>query len=1028
MKKSKNQMITESYGRSACFSRSQLALAVVLALAGSQVAQAADEKLEEVTITGSRIRVTSGMETPSPVTVVTMEQLSVTSPTTLIDGMAQLPQFAGSTTTANQAGFFTSPGAGGLNLRNLGGKRTLQLLDGRRVVSSTLYGGPDINLFPEQIMKSVETVTGGATAAYGTDAVSGVVNFKLDTKFTGYRGSFQVGQNYNDDNDNFKMTMNGGWQINEKTHLIVSGSKFNQAGIYTRDGYDWYHSKGFLTNPSATAGQTPDNPLRIVYSDVISRTSSYDGVITFPTASNLGVWNVDKGGVATPFVLGKASDSTGQSVTGGGNGTNNAEDFAALQPKTSNQNLFGYLDYDVNDNLNIYAQAIHGDAYFKQRNNGGAFGGTRAFTIFSGNPYIPANIQALMTANNIPSVSVGYVGSKANTATASSLDQDTRMESLTSGFHYKVPSGFFNDWQVDGYVQAGQTHVDAAQKGGMRIDRMYLAVDAVKDSTGKIVCNVTKVSGQYPDCTPYNPFGRSSASASAIDWVTGYDPGIRVNTVGWLPKGDSIPYEYTGDADKHRMIDMTQKVWELSANGDLYKGFGAGPISMALGYAWRQEAFVQKVQSPQGNVTTDPSFRPVAANNAALGIRGVPAADSANSVEFQFSKVPFGKGHYGVREAFTEFRIPLLSNLPLVKQLDFDAAYRWARYEGSGDVSSWKGSLEWQVLQDFRLRSTVSQDVRAANMGERFDRTGGLTPQLTDWLEDPNGGTASRYTATLVSGGNPNVKPEEAHTFTVGMVYQPRWMDNLQLSVDWYNVDVRNNITTLGSQTILDRCYKNGDVDACALIERDGAQSTINPAIKRISIVNDVYTNLASVEAQGIDVEVGYRRDINLFGGGETAGLRLLASKLQHNTNTNSVGLVTHLEGAYTYPDWNLTLSGNYNRGPLSTSLQFRYTSPTVQALTNNIYQASLGRVRWDISPDANTVTRTFIADARIGYRLQFNKGSSANVFLSVNNLFNQAPQEFVGNVDATIAQAVGNGVVGDLIGRRYVLGVNFDF
>ena len=125
---------------------------------------------------------------PNPVTVVTQDEISIIAPTNLIEGLAELPQFYLSSTTQNPSAFFTSDGAGSLNLRGLNSKRTLQLLDGRRVVQSTIFGGPDINLFPSNVIRSIETVTGGATAAYGTDAVAGAVNFILDTDFEGFQG------------------------------------------------------------------------------------------------------------------------------------------------------------------------------------------------------------------------------------------------------------------------------------------------------------------------------------------------------------------------------------------------------------------------------------------------------------------------------------------------------------------------------------------------------------------------------------------------------------------------------------------------------------------------------------------------------------------------------------------------------------------------------------------------------------------------------------------------------------------------
>jgi iron complex outermembrane recepter protein len=224
---------------------------------------------------------------------------------------------------------------------------------------------------------------------------------------------------------------------------------------------------------------------------------------------------------------------------------------------------------------------------------------------------------------------------------------------------------------------------------------------------------------------------------------------------------------------------------------------------------------------------------------------------------------------------------------------------------------------------------------------------------------------------------------------------------------------------------IVQNCYQRGDVDACALIERDGAASTINPSIKRISIVNDVYVNVNSVEAQGIDFELSYRTDIDLFGGGETVGLRLLGNKLDYRTNRNSVGLVTHLEGQINLPEWNLMLAGNYARGPFTASLQARYEEGTVQSNVNNIFQTTLNRVRYDILN--NDVASSTIVDGRIGYAFDA-WNTSMNVYLTVNNLLNKDPVPMITAPDAGLTQATGNGVYGSLLGRRYTIGVNFDF
>jgi iron complex outermembrane recepter protein len=998
-------------------------------------AQPADT-LDEITVTGSRIRMTSGMETPNPVTVVSMEQISLNGTASLADGLAELPQFNGSNTTANPGGFFNNNSTGALALRGLASKRTLNLLSGRRIISSTITGGPDINMFPTSLLRSVETVTGGATSAYGTDAVAGAVNFILNTNFTGYKASFQKGQNYNSDNKNYTGAVAGGWEFLDNGHLLLSFEQQHQDAVRGREGYDWYTGRGLLANPSPDAGKTADNPLRLPYDNIVSRTASYDGIINFPAASKIAPYIVDPNGVATPFVVSDRFDANFQSITNGGSGVDNGADLAELQPETGRQNFFGYTDYDLTPNLNVFGQLIYGKLDTTSRGNRGLFGGIpstpRYFQIYSGNPFLPANIQKLMTDNNVASVNVGRIGHSSDVAIGYNINE-TEMTSVTTGFKLQIDQeGFFKDWAIDSYFQKGSNTSDNAQDQGIRIDRIYLAADAVKNAAGQTVCNVTNVSGQYRDCVPFNPFGRGQASPAAVDWVTGFDPGAAVHAEGWLPGGGSstIPYDYIAGTAKKRIQKLHQDVFELSANGELFDGFGAGPISMAIGYDWRHESYVQYIQAPQGNTNANLlTPRPVAANNAALGIRGVPTVDSVNTSEIQFSKVGFGIGDFQVREGFTEFNVPLLADLPFIKMLNTNLAARWAKYDGSGDVWSWKIGLEWRINEQVRMRGTVSQDVRAANLGERYDISGGAAT-ITDLLEDPAGKATSSYGINALTGGNPNVKPEQAKTFTAGIVYQPTWLDGLQMSADWYNVDVGDNITQLGSTTIVNNCYRNNDVDACALIVRDGPASTINPAIKRISLINDVFVNVSSAEAQGIDIEASYRTDIKLFGGDESFSLRYLGSKLQHNTRRNSVGVVTQIDGTYGFPGLNQQFSGTYTRDAFSASLQARFEKATTQSYTTNVYQASLGRVRWDVLE--NSVPSQTLLDGSLRYRFDVKGDHTLSTYLTVNNITNEDPLPNLGSAalsgDGNGGQAVGNGVVGSLLGRRYTVGVNFDF
>jgi len=704
------------------------------------------------------------------------------------------------------------------------------------------------------------------------------------------------------------------------------------------------------------------------------------------------------------------------------------ETEAQLQPETSRDSYFLYLDHKFGDDLTVYGQVLYGKGSFINKSSGGYLFGARQFTIFSGNPFLPANIQQMMigtgtaAAPQIPSVTLGRIGHSSDIAFDPFTEQDTETTSVTGGFDWDVSSdGFFDGWAVNGYYQNGTTDVDAIQRGGIRLDRIYLAADAVRDANGNIVCNVARTSGQHPDCQPLNMFGRGQASTAAVDWVTRFDPGIPVSVNGWLPGGGTLPYSYVGNENKLRAIELDQDVFELSANGQIAKGW-AGPIAMAAGVAYRSEGFVQYVQAPQGNPTADPSVRPVQANSVPLGIRGVPVPDSSNSVEFQFSKVPFGIGDFDVKEAYTELRLPLIADRKAAKRMDLDLAYRWARYSGSGDVGSWKAGLEYAINDGIRLRSTVSEDVRAATLGERYDRTGGVA-NIADSLEDPAKGTASRYDVTIVQGGNPEVKPEDAKTKTVGIVFTPRFADSWHVAVDWYDITIKDNINQFGVQNVIDNCYLRNDVDSCSQIDRNAPPPT-GSTQNRISLVNDVFINVNSASANGVDFEVSYGHPVNWFGG-STVNVRLLGSFLDENSRTDSAGTKTLLEGTFGLPDWQGQLSGNLNHGPLSLALQVRYSADVLQNSLQNVYQTSLGRVRYDVLD--NTIDASTLTDLMFGYNFNLRSGNRMRLYANINNLFDKNPEaSYV--VLAGLSSAATNGYVGDLRGRRYALGFNFDF
>jgi iron complex outermembrane recepter protein len=1004
------------------------AIALAMGACAITAAHAQDQQtvpIEEVRVTGSRIVQSAGMTTPTPVASLSVSELSDMAPASIVEGLTQLPQFYGSATVSNfnaaGNGFFTSPGGGSLNLRGIGTKRTLVLLDGRRVVSSTIYGGPDVNLFPEAMLKSVESVTGGASAAYGTDAVSGVVNFILDTHFTGLKGHAQVGQTTHADAENNELSLSYGRALGERMHLLLSGEHANQQPVQTWNGRDWYDGWGLVQSTAAGNGTSRDNPRFIPAPQVTSINASYDGVITawqatpgntVPASFVRSQFNRD--GSISPFIISSLSSTVNgaQSTANGGSGTNNDTDRPNVGPRNSHDNFFGYLDFAFNDNAKLFFQGIYSEQTLKSTNTGGVMqaGAGQPITIFAGNPFLPASLRQQMAANNIASFTMGRIGSTEDIGANSYAQQDTSVRSATLGFKGTKSGGHFEGWTLDAYYQYGDTDVTAAQKGGIRIDRLSLALDAVTDpATGRVVCNVTLVSGLYPDCVPLNLFGRGHASQAAIDWVTGFDPGVNVTTTPYLPGRAPETYSYVGGEDKLRLIDLKQHVAEFVLSGEVAKGW-AGPISVALGGHYRKETVRQDVQASQGNPAADPFVFPVPANNAALGIRGAPPGAVNNSVEIQFSKVPFIRGGFDVKEAFTEALVPLLADVGFMKQLNFNGAARWADYGGSGSIWSYKGGLDASITSSLRLRGTYSRDVRAANLGERFDRTGGAA-NITD------SGLAGNpaYPITIVQGGNPAVEPELADTLTFGVVYRPEWLSGFDVSVDWLDVDLQGAIESFTAQQIVDACYKAGNQDQCAFIDRSAAGN-------RIFIVNQTVQNVSKAKIAGVDLEMGYVTDLNVFGGGERLSTRLFASWLEENSTTSSTGVKSDRTGdvgLFALPKWKVTGNLAYTRGPFRSFVQARFIDGGKMSSLYNINNI------WDVTN--NTVSSVTYVDTRLSYRLDFSSGS-AEIFGSVTNLFNRDPPLIPAYSAFTAAPAQTNAALYDLLGRRFTVGFKVDF
>lgn len=987
------------------------ASAMVLTMGTTAFAQdeGDDADDEVIVITGSRL-ITTGMESPVPVTAVQAEELDAMDPSSLINSVSQLPQFYGNS-TPNFSAFFTRGGTGNLNLRGLGGNRTLTLLNGKRVPSTSAFGGVDINLFPEAMVRGIETVTGGASAAYGTDAVAGVVNFLLDTDFNGLQVDLQGGITGRGDGKNYEAKIAFGTDIGDRGHFLLSLAKAEQDGVHNYVDRDWYEAWGAVQ----VGGVWTDYP------NVRSMNASFDGVIFAPGTAINGLQFNSSGGYSA-FIPGSVSQGTlgtppARTVGGSGDdlGGDPSEVFT-IWPDTDRYSIYAYLDYEVSDGVTLFAQYMRGyNRQFQWNTPRSSFGGTpTALTIFQDNYYLPDSLRQTMIDNNIASFTLRRMGSIQDIGDVWFEDRTTQNIG-TVGFDAEIDSGGFMDgWQINGYYQYGHSK-RVWDQHALRIDRIFAAIDAVDDGTGSPVCRVSldpEGSAAFPGCQPLNLFGRGNATAGAIDWVLGNDVGLSITTPLWFANlGDTgETLSYTSVAPKRNVTTFEQHFAEISAHGDLFE-LPAGPVSLALGASYRQESVYQVVQDTANLQSNhEGAYHPCSlATAAVLGLRGLSPPDCANTVAFQYSKVSNIQGSATVKEIFGETFVPVFES-DSGANMSLSLAGRWADYSGSGVIWAYKGGVDLSFFEGLRFRGTYSRDVRAGNLSERFDKTGGAAT-----VDDPRTAAVEAYNVTIFSGGNPNIRPEKADTYTLGAVFQPTFFPGFSASVDWYQVHIKDAIATVGTTEVLRRCLIDNDPQFCSLV-------TLQNDIP--ILVGNQYVNVAQSAVEGVDAELGYRSSLNLFGGDESIAVRLFMSFLIDRSDTGATGAVTRFDGLTglapdsgapgLFPKFKANGNVTYRNGPFRAFLQGRFTGTGSRSYT--LANTALAD---------NTVPSVFYADMRLSYEFEIG-GSSLEIWGSVTNLFDKDPP-ITGTYSAfTGYSSQVNTGLWDVLGRRFTLGAKF--
>ncbi len=936
-------------------------------VARAQAAGEPSDELKEIVVTGSRIA-RPELAVPTPTTVIGAELIDARGITNIIDLVDEFPQIGDGFNNTNTSFSFGNVGLNQLNLRNLGVNRTLSLIDGRRRVGTpndANFLALDVGNIPTALIDRVEIQTGGSAAVYGADAVAGVVNFILKKDFEGVQFQAQYGTDepgdYND--TTFSMTLGGNFDrgnaVFNVTHLENTRLLLADRGLDVGD---------YLVSNPANTGPNDGIPARVRLKDALTVFFGIPTITTFSSA--LGGYAIFDPTLDN-FRAFNASNSPRGVIDG----------FASLGPDGGHPQAFdsrivplrrtsayAKLDYDLTDSVRFVNELMFTDSTSTDR-IGPVFDVFSTF-VATDNPFMPAAVRQQLIAGGEAGVSISRQHDEFGPRGA---DINRNFWSFTTGLEGEIASKY--QWSV--YGGYGKTNTRNSNLND-RLDANWSdAIDAIADPvTGQPVCR--DAAARARGCVPVDVFGVGTISQAALDYVR-----VREHT---------------------SVTDTAQKLAQAIVTGPLFE-LPAGDLKFALGAEYREDEL---------------NFRPSFVWEQALGF-----------FASQFSPV---EASSSVREAYAELLVPILKDRPFAKSLDVEGAWRYSDYERAGGVDTYKLGLSWAPVADIRFRATKSGTVRAPALAELFDPGSRGAQGLSDPC-DPlllDSGTAQRRANCLALGldpvnfdpntrrvttlvfttGNPDLDVEEANTLTAGLVFQPRWVPNLTIAADWYDIDLRGGIARIGAQQTIDNCVDLPSIDNqfCGFTTRD--------ATGNIDEVKDSYVNASGFRVKGIDFEVSYAASLNALHTGDSDWGSVRARLVGTHQITNAfidrniaTGVSTTFDraGEYDNPEWRALLNLGYRRGSVAANWYVRWIDSTVTS--NSVLDPAE-----DLGPLYHVPSVTY-HDASFAWDSPWN----VKLSLGVNNVFDEGPRNHPFTSSGRLA-------LDDVLGRFFYVRVTAGF
>ncbi|WP_414902126.1 TonB-dependent receptor plug domain-containing protein [Sphingomonas flavalba] len=978
-------------------SAAAVALVPAVAVAQGSPAPAGAAAEETIVVTGSRVA-RSGLDAPTPRTVVGSELMENLGQSNVAEAIKLIPQNIASSSDTN-VGYGTSPNVGSnfVNLRGLNpsaGTRTLTLVNTRRFVPSSDGGAVDLNVIPAAIISRVETVTGGASAAYGSDAVAGVVNVILDRNFTGFKGETSYNQTSRGDGKGWRVS--GAWGTRfaqDRGHFAIALEYEQQNGVgncsevrsWCAESWDFFTNANTILPDGTLSGYNlPGTPGYGLPNFVVGRDSKQafndpNGVTRNRGPALVAARNkrfTDDGTGIVDFEPGDFVPSVGFGARQGGDGVSTYSN-SPLRSPVDRYVGYAYGSYEVSPGWQV-----SGDLSFARRTAsaiGSTVGPRSTMFINSTNAFMPDELRALL----------------GGTAFSLGKDMDLQIENRNSvkADVFRTSVGLTGElgggWVFDAYYQYGQNkRKQTASRSRVNTPMIY-AFDAVRDpSSGNIVC--AELLKPDPDpraagCVPLNIFGKDTMSQAAIDYV--YRP---------------IYEDFT----------FRQHAASASVRGGLFDGRAAGPLGLAAGVDFRSEG---------GDVWH----------------HDIP--------DYQDYGLTFGQDYAGsikVFELFGEANFPVFKDSPLGDGLEVNAAGRWTKNKSHNKVTderkaigafSWKLGLIYEPISAVRFRATRSRDIRVAGFRELFLNEIASEPGTAQGVVDnpaiPGSPAGGDDATAILGGGSFQLGAEKADTTTGGVLFRPDFIPGLQIGVDWFEIKIRDAVTSLSGQRIVDFCEQYNTF--CDRITYASQQD--------ITFIDARRVNLGRFIARGLDIEGQYDFPLSTIDAEWNGRLNLrVLGTYQYDfliqptpvaPAVNYAGQAADLRDSGDFaasPKWKWNAFLTYSNDPFTATLAMRHIGAG-KLDVNKIgpddprYSPQLAN-----SISDNTVRSATFFSLGLTYKLRaLGRDDGLEIFGVIDNLFDAKPPVAPGGGGNNLGSFYPtNPIYYDTLGSRYKLGL----